>query len=235
MKPFYIIVAIVVVVIILYLYFYNTHTNETYSADSPFNLIVVDENGNMSSTDIHPPALNEPHIPPSINIVYVDTSGNLGVLAYGNIGGSNRNILTVDANNNFSVLTPPTAPLIGTIGYSWSGVSSTTGRNCVFTFYVITDPNLYPVTKYEFQITSSLGYVYADNGVYPPSSTQSAPPSGKIRKDFTKNIMIPASAYNRETISFKVKVTNAIGTSPFSTSSAAFKPSTTPYPGYIWT
>lgn len=235
MKPFYIIVAIVVVVIILYLYFYKTHTNETYTVGSPFNLIVVDENGNMSTVDIHPPALNEAHIPPSTNIVYTDTSGNLGVMAYKDIGGSNRNILTVDANNNnFSVITPPTAPLIGTIGYSWSGASNTKGRTCNFTFYVITD-NLYPVTEYEFQITSSLGYVYADNGVYPPALSQSVPPPGKIRKDFTKNIMIPASAYNRETISFKVKVTNALGTSPFSTSSAAFKPSTTPYPGYIWT
>jgi hypothetical protein len=220
MKPLYIIVAIVVVVIILYLYFYETYTNETYSVGSPYNLIVVDENGNMSTVDIHPPALNEPHIPPLTNIVYTDTSGNLGVMAYKDIGGSNRNILTVDLNNNnnnnFSVLTPPTTPSITTYTPYFS--SST---NCIFTFYVTMEPNVYPVTGYEFKMNGNpVNYVLQDQSSTARSTT------GKILKTFTLNLHIPTPTLTKPTptYSFAVKVTNALGTSPFSAASPAIKP-----------
>ena len=200
MKPFYIIVAIVVVVIILYLYlyFYKTHTNETYTVGSPFNLIVVDENGNMSTVDIHPPALNEAHIPPSTNIVYTDTSGNLGVMAYKDIGGSNRNILTVDANNNnFSVLTPPTVSISIV---SVEQPPSVSKPYCVITFSVLTDPNLYPVTNYTFQMNNQ--------------STYSLTPEPDKPQIYKQSLYVLNSPIN--TFSFKVKATNDIGTGPYS-------------------
>jgi hypothetical protein len=196
MKPFYIIVAIVVVVVILYLYFYKTHTNETYTVGSPYNLIVVDENGNMSTVDIHPPALNEAHIPASTNIVYTDTSGNLGVMAYGDIGGSNRNILTVDSNNNFSVLTPPTAPSISIVSIELLNFQSP--YQYTITFSVSTDPNLYPVTNYTFQANNQ--------SIYP---LKPEPDNPQI---FKQQLLVVAN----NTSSFKVKATNAIGTGPYS-------------------
>ena len=107
MKRIYIIVAVIIVVIILYIY--ATRASESY-IDTPFNLIVIDGDGNMSSVSIRPPSLAG--IPPTSNIVYVNSSGNLGVMSFGDVytsyqGNSSnnvRNLLTIDANNNFSVL-----------------------------------------------------------------------------------------------------------------------------------
>lgn len=107
MKRVYIIIAIVTVVIVLYLY--STRTSESY-IDSSFNLMVVDKNGNMSPITIRPPSLAE--IPSTSNIIYVDENGNIGVISVedvytsyqGNSSNNIRNLLTIDANNNFSVL-----------------------------------------------------------------------------------------------------------------------------------
>ena len=109
MKPIviYSIVAVVVVLVISYLY--ATRANETY-INQPFSLIVVDGNGNMSSVEVRPPSLNG--VPPTSNVVYVDALGNIGVMSVGDIytsyqGNASsrvRNLLTIDANNNLSIL-----------------------------------------------------------------------------------------------------------------------------------
>lgn len=101
------IVAVVVVLVISYLY--ATRTSEAY-IDTPFNLVIVDGNGNMSSVSVRPPSLAG--VPPTSNVVYVDTSGNIGIISIGDIytsyqGNSSsrvRNLLTIDANNNLSTL-----------------------------------------------------------------------------------------------------------------------------------
>lgn len=107
MKRVYIIITAVTVLIFLYLY--SISTSESY-IDSPFNVLVVDGNGNISSITICPPYLSE--IPSTSNIIYVDETGNIGVISVedvytsyqGNSSNNVRNLLTVDANNNFSVL-----------------------------------------------------------------------------------------------------------------------------------
>ena len=101
------IVAVVVVLVISYLY--ATRANEMY-IDQPFNLIVVDANGNMSAVAVRPPYLNG--VPPNSNVVYTDALGNLGVMTVGDIytsyqGNAStkiRNLLTIDGNNNLSTL-----------------------------------------------------------------------------------------------------------------------------------
>lgn len=107
MKRVYIVIAVVTMAIVLYLY--STRTSESY-IDSPFNLMVVDGNGNMSPITIRPPSLDG--IPSTSNIIYVDETGNIGLISVedvytsyqGNSSNNVRNLLTVDANNNFSVL-----------------------------------------------------------------------------------------------------------------------------------
>jgi hypothetical protein len=206
MKLVYIIVAALVSIVICYVYLNRTYSNETY-IDSPYNLIAVDENGNMSTVSIHPPALNEPHIPPSTNIAYVDSDGNLGVIAYKDIGGSNRNILTVDSNNNFSVLTPPTAPSISIV--SIIRQASIINPTCIIIFSVLTDPNLYPVTNYTFQFNNS-------NLISPVITNPETP--NNVPKIFEQSLYLlnyptlPNSLTS--TFSFKIKAINAIGTSP---------------------
>jgi len=110
MKQVYIIIGAIIVIIISYLIFINmTRASETY-IDAPFNLIVVDGNGNISPIAIRPPSLDG--IPSSSNLVYVDSSGNIGTMTIGDVytsyqGNSTnniRNLLTIDANNNFGVL-----------------------------------------------------------------------------------------------------------------------------------
>jgi hypothetical protein len=112
MKRVYIIstiVAAVVVIIICYL-MYTKQTNEAYvdyKDSPPFNLIVIDGNGNMSSVAVNPPSLAE--IPSTSNIVYVDASGNIGTMSVGSVYTSYknknvRNLLKIDSNNNFSVI-----------------------------------------------------------------------------------------------------------------------------------
>lgn len=73
MKPvvIYGIIAVIVVVVISYLY--ATRASEAY-IDQPFNLIVVDANGNMSSVTVRPPSLNG--VPPTSNVVCTDELGN---------------------------------------------------------------------------------------------------------------------------------------------------------------
>jgi hypothetical protein len=205
MKLVYIIVAALVSIVICYVYLNKTYSNETY-IDSPYNLIAVDENGNMSTVSIHPPALKEPHIPLSTNIVYVDRDGNIGVIAYGDIGGSNRNILTVDADNNFSVLTPPTAPSISIVSIKQASIINPT---CVIKFSVLTEPNLYPVTNYIFQMNNG--------NLTSPVITNPETPIN-VSKIFEQTIYLlnyptlPNSLTS--TFSFKIKAINAIGTSP---------------------
>ena len=109
MKPvvIYGIIAVIVVVVISYLY--ATRASEAY-IDQPFNLIVVDANGNMSAVAVRPPSLNG--VPPTSNVVYTDALGNLGVMTVGDIytsyqGNAStkiRNLLTIDGNNNLSTL-----------------------------------------------------------------------------------------------------------------------------------
>ena len=115
MKPvmIYGFVAAVVVIIISYLMFtHMTRASETY-IDASFNLIVVDGNGNMSAVAVRPPSLSG--IPPTSNIVYIDSLGNIGVISSGDVytsyqgkqGKSSnniRNLLTIDSNNNFGAL-----------------------------------------------------------------------------------------------------------------------------------
>ena len=101
------IIAVVVVAAISYLY--TTLASEAY-IDQPFNLIVVDANGNMSAVAVRPPSLNG--VPPTSNVVYTDALGNIGVMSVGDIytsyqGNSStkiRNLLTIDGNNNLSTL-----------------------------------------------------------------------------------------------------------------------------------
>ena len=61
----------------------------------------------MSSIAVNPPSLAE--IPSTSNIVYVDSSGNIGTMSAGSVYTSYknknvRNLLKIDANNKFSVL-----------------------------------------------------------------------------------------------------------------------------------
>jgi len=108
MKRVYIVIAIIVTVAIV-LYLYSTRTSESY-IDSPFNVMVVDGNGNISPITIRPPTLDG--IPSTSRIIYVDETGNIGVISVedvytsyqGNSSNNVRNLLTVDANNNFSLL-----------------------------------------------------------------------------------------------------------------------------------
>jgi len=206
MKLVYIIVTALVSIVICYVYL-NPYSNETY-IDSPYNLIAVDENGNMSTVSIHPPAINESHIPPSTNIAYVDRDGNIGVIAYGDMGGSNRNILTVDTNNNFSVLTPPTAPSISIVSIRQASIINPT---CVIRFSVLTDPNLYPVTNYTFQINNG--------NLTSPVITNPETPNN-VPKIFEQSLYLlnyPTLVNSlTSTFSFKIKAINAIGTSPLS-------------------
>ena len=106
----YITLYIVAAIVIFALYFYTTSSNETY-IDSAFNVMVVDEKGTMAPVTVRPPYLEG--IPPTSNIVYVDSSGNIGVMSVGDVytsyqGNASknnvRNLLTIDANNNFSTL-----------------------------------------------------------------------------------------------------------------------------------
>ena len=128
--------------------------------------------------------------------VHVGPADNLGVMAYGDIGGSNRNILTVDANNNFSVLTPPTAPSISIVSIELLNFQSP--YQYTITFSVSTDPNLYPVTNYTFQANNQ--------SIYP---LKPEPDNPQI---FKQQLLVVAN----HTSSFKVKATNAIGTGPYS-------------------
>ena len=73
-------------------------------------LIVVDPEGNMTSITVQPPSLYG--IPSSSNIVYVDSSGNVGVMSPGDVYTSYRgdarnnirNLLTIDSNQIFSTI-----------------------------------------------------------------------------------------------------------------------------------
>lgn len=107
----YITLYIIATVVIFALYYlYTTSSSETY-IDSSFNLIVVDDRGNLSTATVRPPYLEG--IPPTSNIVYVDSSGNIGAMSVGDVytsyqGNASKNnvrdLLTMDANNNFSTL-----------------------------------------------------------------------------------------------------------------------------------
>ena len=107
----YITLYIIAAVVIFALYhLYTTSSSETY-IDSSFNLIVVDDRGNLSTATVRPPYLDG--IPPTSNIVYVDSSGNIGAMSVGDVytsyqGNASknnvRNLLTIDTNNNFSTL-----------------------------------------------------------------------------------------------------------------------------------
>ena len=108
MKRVYIIAASVIVVTAAIIYLYAI--SETY-IDAPFNLMVVDGNGNMSPITIRPPSLAG--IPSTSSIIYVEDSGDIGTISVEDVYTSYqgnpstnkvRNLLTIDANNNFSVL-----------------------------------------------------------------------------------------------------------------------------------
>jgi hypothetical protein len=118
MKRVYIIAASLTVIIILIFTFFTfftfftttTSASESY-IDAPFNLMVVDGNGNMSPITIRPPSLDG--IPTTSNIIYVDDSGNIGTISVEDVYTSYqgnpstnkvRNLLTIDSNNNFSTL-----------------------------------------------------------------------------------------------------------------------------------
>jgi hypothetical protein len=189
MKRVHIIVASLTVVIISYLiYYYTTRASESY-IDAPFNLIVIDENGNISPIMVRPPSLNG--IPATANIIYVEDSGNIGTMSVEDVYTSYqgnpltnkvRNLLTVDSNNNFSVIsslnfnpcyvngdpyTNPNAPNTGTpqkdgtclCSNNWVGIEK--GKGCA-----VCDRDLRYDPLYPDRFPAKNGVTHVGDGVF---------------------------------------------------------------------
>lgn len=102
MSRIYMIVVIIIIAAIYYLYS-SLYSSESYDATT-LNLVIVDSGGNMSTQVVRSPSL----YPINSNIVYVDANGNIGCMSpadvYTSYPSKVKNLLTVDANNNFSTI-----------------------------------------------------------------------------------------------------------------------------------
>lgn len=94
-----------IIAIITFIFIVQVFFTESYTA-TKINLVVIDANGNMSTQSVTSPSLNP--IQATSNIVYVDASGNIGVMnpsqIYTAYPNNVKKLLTVDSNNIFSTI-----------------------------------------------------------------------------------------------------------------------------------